>query len=112
MLVSDILSNDAPPTFTTDKIFEIVCNRYGVSTEDVLSQKRNQNIVLPRRIILYFMRSILEMTFPDIGKHMNMHHSSVMTSIQKMEGMMKEDTAFEMEIQELGKEIQREISNV
>lgn len=111
VLVSDVLSTEMPPTFATDKIFEIICSRYGVSVEDVLSQKRNQDIVHARHIILYFMRTILDMTFPSIGKKMNMHHSTVMSAIQKMEGRIKEDPSFELEIREMGEELQREIEN-
>lgn len=111
LLVSDIMSTELPPTFATDKIFEMVCSRYGVSVEDVMSQKRNQDIVHARHIVLYYMRTILDMTFPNIGKNMNMHHSTVMAAIEKIDGRMKEDPSFEMEITELGKEIKRSIEN-
>ncbi len=111
LLVSDIMSTEAPPTFATDKIFEMVCSRYGVSVEDVMSQKRNQDIVHARHIVLYYMRKLLDMTFPNIGKTMNMHHSTVMAAIEKLDGKMKEDPSFEMEITELGKDIKRAIDN-
>ncbi len=113
LLVSDIMSTEMPPNFATDKIFEVVCSRYGVSTDDVMSTKRSQDIVHARHIVIYFMRTILDMTFQTIGKKMNgMHHSTVMTAVQKVEGNIKKDPSFEIEIDEMNKEINRELDNI
>lgn len=112
ILVGDLFSMEMPPTFATDKVFEMVSERYGVSVEDILSPKRNQDIVYARHIVLYYMRTLLDMTYPTIGKKMNMHHSTVMSAIEKLEGKIKNDPSFEMEITELGNEIDRALDNI
>ncbi|MBQ9940797.1 MAG: chromosomal replication initiator protein DnaA [Clostridia bacterium] len=110
-LVDDLFVNELPPNYAFDKVMEMVCSRYGVTTDDILSSKRNQEIVHARHVCIYYMRTTLDMTFPAIGKKLNMHHSTVMTGNQKIEGRIKSNSAFEAEIKELEKEIQRAISN-
>ena len=90
---------------------EMVCARYGVTVDDILSSKRNQDIVHARYICIYHMRNTLDMTFTAIAKNLNMHHSTVMAGNTKIEGKMKENSSFESEMKELESEISRQVFN-
>ena len=63
---------------TKDEIIELVLNEYDVSKDQALSKSRNQNIVRPRRAIIYFLRSVLMMSYHDIKAYLNYNdHSSI-----------------------------------
>ncbi|MBQ9921189.1 MAG: hypothetical protein IJO52_03315, partial [Clostridia bacterium] len=104
-------ASELPPNFAMEKVMEMVCARYGVTVDDILSSKRNQDIVHARYICIYHMRNTLDMTFTAIAKNLNMHHSTVMAGNTKIEGKMKENSSFESEMKELESEISRQVFN-
>ena len=111
VLVGELYTSELPPNFATDTVFERVAARYNVSVDDICSEKRNKNIVLARHISLYIMRENLDMTYPAISTKMNMHHSTVMSAVEKIKGLMKKNPAFDLEVNELGNEIDAAIDN-
>lgn len=111
VLVGELYTSELPPNFATDTVFERVAARYNVSVEDICSEKRNKNIVSARHIALYIMRENLDMTYPAISTKMNMHHSTVMSAVEKIKGLMKKNPAFDLEVNELGNEIDAAIDN-
>jgi len=110
-LINDLFASELPPNFAMEKVMEMVCARYGVTVDDILSSKRNQDIVHARYICIYHMRNTLDMTFTAIAKNLNMHHSTVMAGNTKIEGKMKENSSFESEMKELESEISRQVFN-
>lgn len=110
-LINDLFASELPPNFAVEKVMEMICTRYGVTVDDILSTKRNQDIVHARHICIYFMRKTLDMTFTAIGKQINMHHTTVMTGNTKIEGKIKENSSFESEMKELETEISRTLFN-
>ena len=54
---------------------------------------------------IYLIRIITEMSLPNIGKLFNRDHSTVMSSLDKVEKKLNGSKSFESEINELIKEI-------
>lgn len=46
----------------------LVCDRYGISMEDFLSRKRNQEIAYPRKIAMYLVREMTDISLSSIGE--------------------------------------------
>lgn len=108
--ITELLGGAEPINVTIDKIFSAVCLNYKVSKEDLLSNKRNSNIVYARHIAIYLIRSITEMSYPNIGKIFDKDHTTIIASIQKMEKKILNDTNFAMEINTLERTIRGTIS--
>ena len=103
--LSELLGGAEPINVTVDKIFTAVFKQYGVKKEDIIGSKRNKEIANARHIAIYLIRSITEMSFPNIGKIFNRDHATIITSNEKIEKKIHSDPAFNIEIMGITKEI-------
>ena len=103
--ISELLGGEEPASVTVEKIFAAVYKKYGISKEDLIGQKRNKEIAATRHIANYLIREITEMSYPNIAKIFGRNHSTVISSIEIVEKKIKNDKAFELEIENLKKEI-------
>ncbi len=103
--LQEITGGVVPVQVIVDKIFSAVYNKYGVSKEELLSQKRNKEIAFARHISIYLIRQISEMSFPGIAKIFNRDHATIMASFSQITKKINTDAAFSVEISELKKEI-------
>ena len=103
--LSELLGGAEPINVTVDKIFTAVFKKYGIKKEDIIGQKRNKDIANARHISIYLIRTITEMSLPNIGKIFNRDHSTVLTSYEKIEKRVFSDPVFNIEIMELSREI-------
>lgn len=103
--VADLLVNNEPVKVTPEKIVEKVAAKYGVSVDDIYSKKKSGNISNARHISIYLMRRLSELSYPQIGKVLNRDHSTIMASHRIIDTEVKNNSALEIEINELIKEI-------
>ena len=80
--VADIVSGVEPSPVTVDRIFQIVGNYYGVTTEDIKGKKRDASVAQARHISIYLIRNNTNLSLKDIGKHVLRDHSTVISSIR------------------------------
>ncbi|MBO5312612.1 MAG: chromosomal replication initiator protein DnaA [Clostridia bacterium] len=88
-----------------DDIILAVSNKYGISRDDILSDKRNAEIMLPRHICIYLARTCTNLSQASIGKAMNRDRTTVISSEQKVKSLMEQDHDFAIEINELVRQI-------
>jgi len=68
------------------RILETVCNYYQIEKKDLLSQKREQKIALPRQVIMYFLRYEFNLSFPKIAEILNRKdHTTIIYGCGKIE---------------------------
>ena len=103
--ISELLGGAEPVNVTVDKIFAAVYKKYNVKREDLVGSKRTKELAAARHITIYLIRKITDMSFPNIGKIFGRDHSTVMSSIETVEKRLRSDTVFNVEINELIKEI-------
>ena len=103
--ISDLLSASGQVTVTPKMIIKMVSQKYGIDEKDILSEKRASNISQSRHICIYIMRKVLELSYPTIGKVFSKDHTTMMSSYKRIEKEIKNNSAFEIEINELIKEI-------
>ncbi|MCQ2427014.1 MAG: chromosomal replication initiator protein DnaA [Clostridia bacterium] len=104
--VADLLDGQLPTEVTVSKIFSALYDRYGITKDELISQKRSQNIVSVRHIAVYLIREITDMSQNNIGKIFQRDHTTVIASIEKIEKKIKTDSAFRAEINSLKKTIE------
>ena len=66
----------------------------------------NTKTVNKRQVAEYLMRELASMSFPEIGKVLGQHHTSVMYGIDKLTASMAENEALRDSVNDLRKNIQ------
>ena len=66
--LKDMLDANAGRRATPENIMRLVCDRYGISMEDFLSRKHNQEIAYPRKIAMYLVREMTDISLSSIGE--------------------------------------------
>ena len=86
--LKDIIYPDTSKVITPQLIIDTVCEQYGTRKEDIVSKKRNAEIVLPRQIIMYLCREHTDASLEEIGKILGKKdHTTVMSGINKIKNM-------------------------
>ena len=95
---------------TAKKVIEMISAQYGVSVTDMKSKKRQKKIVETRQIAMYLLKNNdeLDLSLTAIGGLFGgKDHSTVISSIRKIDKKTKEDVVFKKEIEALNKKIFR-----
>ncbi len=100
-VLSEYLRKAEADSINAEKILKYVSMRYGIKKEDITGPKRDSAVKNARHICAYLMRSMLSMTYKDIGTILGKHHSTIMESYLKIESNMKENELFRREIEEI-----------
>ena len=103
--VSDLISGSGTVRVTPEKIISKVAAKYGVDYNDILSNKRTNEVAQARHMSIYLMRKILDMSYPTIGKKFGRDHTTIMSSYKLVEKEIKNNSLFELEINEFIKDI-------
>lgn len=87
-IATEVLGNmliSSRNAITPDLIIRETCRYFKVSQEDLLGQKRSSDIVYPRQITMYIIRSETNMSFPKIGREMGgKDHTTTMYAYKKI----------------------------
>ena len=93
---------------TAKKVMEQISSQYGVSINDMISKKRQKKVVETRQIAMYLLKNNddLDLSLTAIGGLFGgKDHSTVISSIRKVEKKTREDVLFKKEIDMLNKKI-------
>ncbi len=75
-----------------DNIINAVAKTFGVSSDEIISDSRKREIIVPRQIAMYLSREMTELSFQKIGLYFgNKNHSTVMSSCKKISDLIKTD---------------------
>ena len=88
-----------------DNIIIAVSKKYGVSRDDILSDKRNAEVMLPRHICVYLARTCTNLSQAQIGKAINRDRTTIISSETKVKKLIEENHDFSLEINELIRQI-------
>ena len=100
---------DGGNTLTVDIIIDKVCDRYGVTKEQVLSNARPKKYVVPRQISMYLARNLIPgISFPALrDKFKRKDHTTVVYACERVEKEIKRDQSTKAVIDELTKQLKR-----
>ena len=87
---------------TPDVIIAETGRFYGHTPEELCGQRRSKDIATARQIAMYLIRRLTNLSLVDIGeKFDHRNHSTVLSSIRKVEDLMKNDTAISDSIRDI-----------
>jgi len=104
--IKELTTYNQPISVINSKITETVGNTYGISVENIMSDKRDKNIKDARQISMYIIREITGISLEDIGKYFGgKTHSTVKHSIDKVRTMMDDDFQFKKTVEDIIKNV-------
>jgi chromosomal replication initiator protein len=91
-VLKDVFPQGEAPEVSIERIQTAVSERFGLSLEELCSEKRSQNIVFPRQIAMYLSRELTDSSLPKIGREFGgRDHTTVIHATSKVARMIKAD---------------------
>ena len=87
-VVSSLLgsSQSRPKHISAKQIIERTARHFQIPIEDIMGPKRDKDIVVPRQIAMYMLRSELHLSFPKIARELGRKdHTTAIHSVEKIE---------------------------
>ena len=90
VVLKDVIYPSNSKDITTDLIMNIVAEHFDVSPEDIKSQRRNAEYVIPRQVYMYLCRELIDTPLINIAKTLGKKdHTTIIHGIKKIEDEMK-----------------------
>jgi chromosomal replication initiator protein len=91
-----------PKHLSAKQIIERTARHFQVPLEDMLGPKRDKDIVVPRQIAMYMLRSELHLSFPKIARELGRKdHTTAIHSVEKIEKEQRVDADIRSAISEI-----------
>lgn len=93
--LKDLIKPDIGKPITIERIIEVVAKEYDVSYDEIVSKSRAAEYVLPRQIVMYISRKILDASLEDIAKSIGKKdHTTIMYGVKKIDTEIKSKKEF------------------
>ena len=94
-------AEDEPPV-TPEDVRAGAATHWEVSIDSLTSGLRSRNVVVPRQVAMYIMKTDLDLAYADIGRLFGgRNHSTVIHSVNKVEAAMASDAALRAHVSQL-----------
>ena len=91
-----------PKHLSAKQIIERTARHFQIPMEDILGPKRDKDIVVPRQIAMYILRSELHLSFPKIARELGRKdHTTAIHSVEKIEKESQLDASLRLAITEI-----------
>lgn len=87
--VRDLIRDSDSLMPSPEIIIEETAKCYGVEVSDIMSTSRTAKLTLARQVSMYIIRSLTQLSLPEIGRVFGRDHTTVMHSLEKVEKLMK-----------------------
>jgi chromosomal replication initiator protein len=104
--LKDYLNKSISSKNNIQKIQRAVANYYGITFDDLKSNRRHASIALPRQVAMYLSRILTDESYPRIGSEFGgKDHSTVIHSYEKITKEIKNNNKLKEVIDHLKKEL-------
>jgi chromosomal replication initiator protein len=101
-VLKDVFPQGESRQISIEGIQELVCERFGVTHDELTGDRRSQNIVYPRQVAMYLARELTDSSLPKIGKEFGgRDHTTVIHATSKIARLIREDRSVYNLVQEL-----------
>jgi chromosomal replication initiator protein len=91
----ELLHTEDKP-ITIEMIQKFVADHYNVKLAELKAKNNAKSVAVPRQIAMYLTKSLTRASLPEIGKEFGgKHHSTVIHSVRKIDGLRKRDPEFD-----------------
>lgn len=96
------ISKTRPKHLSAKQIIERTARHFQIPVEDIVGPKRDKDIVVPRQIAMYMLRSELHLSFPKIARELGRKdHTTAIHSVEKIEKEARLDESIRTAINEI-----------
>lgn len=104
--LKDFISPDEKINITAEYIIEIVADHFNLEKDSLLSEKKTQNLSLPRQICMYLCNELTNLTQKEIAlKLKRKNHTTVIHAVNKIKEDINVDKELENQIQIIKKKL-------
>ena len=104
--LKDLLPDESAITVTPERIKEIVASYYSVSVDNLMSQRRDKEIVLPRQVAMYLCHTQLNLPYKRIAQLFDRgDHTTAISACKKIGSMVETDFGFREELNNIEKRL-------
>jgi chromosomal replication initiator protein len=104
--LKDILPPPKPRQITIELIQKEVCHYFKIEQGEILSKKRNKQLVHPRQVAMFLCRKLTDASYPLIGDQFGgRDHTTVMHAVEKIEKEMENNKELFSTVEQLYKQI-------
>ena len=108
-VIKDIIYYSQPKEVTINNIIDKVAKSFGVTADDIRSEKKKAEISNARQFAMYIMREVTNLTFEEIGSVFGgKKHSTVIYSIEAAESKMEDNPQLKSTVYDIMKSIKDE----
>ncbi|MEG1742781.1 MAG: chromosomal replication initiator protein DnaA [Clostridia bacterium] len=107
-VLKDYFKENEKQNITPDTIFAFITKRYGIAKEEIVGKKRHAELVYVRHIAIYLTSELTDLSLKKIGKQFNRDHATIISAKNNVQTRMKDDAAFNKDIQEIINELTSE----
>jgi chromosomal replication initiator protein len=101
-VLKDVFPQGEPPEITIERIQEVVSERFGISLQELIGQRRSRSIVYPRHVAMYLCRELTDSSLPKIGDRFGgRDHTTVINATSNITRLIREDRGVYNLVQEL-----------
>ena len=94
-VLKDLLHTEDKP-ITIEMIQKFVADHYNVKLAELKAKNNAKVVAVPRQIAMYLSKTLTGASLPEIGKGFGgKHHSTVIHSVRKIDGLRKKDPEFD-----------------
>ena len=100
--IDDMFKNEGNALPTPNLIINQVCKFYSIDEAVLRSTLKSKGVAEARHMAIFLVRKLTNLSLPDIGKEFNRDHSTVLSSIRKVEsGVASGDEALKNTIRDI-----------
>lgn len=104
--LADMIAPNQKKVITPEYVISIVAEHFDVTVNDLVGNKRNSKIVIPRQISMYLIRELTDTSLKMIGKQLgNRDHTTIMHGIEKIEDELSINEGLKNTVNTLKKKI-------
>jgi len=96
------ITKSRPKHLSAKQIVERTAKHFQIPIEDIVGPKRDKDIVVPRQIAMYILRSELHLSFPKIARELGRKdHTTAIHSVEKIEAESRLDGSLRAAISDI-----------
>lgn len=104
--LKEFIGNSVSKKVNSDRVIDTVTKFYKISKDDLVGPRRNRELIQPRRIVMYLLRTELGLSYPKIGQAIGgKDHSTVMHAINQLEKEIGKNSDIQDEISLIKKDL-------
>ncbi len=105
--INEFLNKSEDPHVNTEYILSIVANYFNITSDEILSSKRTQEISYARQIAMYLLREFTSLSLPKIGQELGgRNHATIVSGIKKIKESLEKDEDTKKIVEELVKNLE------